>query len=56
MRFMARHALDRWAPSNLPMTNPEVLERTIAENGGTWCAGSRSSPRTWSGGRRASRR
>jgi polyhydroxyalkanoate synthase subunit PhaC len=31
--FMARNALDRWAPSNLPWTNPEVLERTLAEQG-----------------------
>ena len=33
VRFMARNALDRWAPSNLPWTNPEVLERTLAEQG-----------------------
>ncbi|MEZ5904899.1 MAG: alpha/beta fold hydrolase [Geminicoccaceae bacterium] len=33
VRFMARNALDRWAPSNLPWTNPEVLERTAAEQG-----------------------
>ena len=33
LRFMARNALDRWAPSNLPLTNPEVLERTAAEQG-----------------------
>ncbi len=31
--FMARNALDRVAPSNLPWTNPEVLERTLAEQG-----------------------
>jgi polyhydroxyalkanoate synthase len=33
VRFMARNALDRWAPPNLPLTNPEVLERTLAEQG-----------------------
>jgi len=33
VRFMARNALDHWAPSNLPLTNPEVLERTLAEQG-----------------------
>jgi len=33
VRFMARNALDHWAPSNLPWTNPEVLERTTAEQG-----------------------
>ncbi|HRY25196.1 MAG: polyhydroxyalkanoic acid synthase [Geminicoccaceae bacterium] len=33
VRFMARNALDHWAPSNLPWTNPEVLERTAAEQG-----------------------
>lgn len=33
VRFMARNALDRWAPSNLPWANPEVLERTAAEQG-----------------------
>lgn len=33
VRFMARHTLDRLAPSNLFATNPEVLERTIAEGG-----------------------
>ena len=31
--FMARNMLDRFAPSNLPWTNPEVLERTMAEQG-----------------------
>jgi polyhydroxyalkanoate synthase len=33
VRFMARNVLDHWAPSNLPLTNPEVLERTLAERG-----------------------
>ncbi len=33
MRFLARNALDRLAPSNFPLTNPDVLERTLAEGG-----------------------
>lgn len=33
MQFLARNALDRLAPSNFPLTNPDVLERTLAEGG-----------------------
>lgn len=33
VRFMIRQRLDRLAPSNFPFTNPEVIERTIAEGG-----------------------
>lgn len=33
LRFMARNALDPFSPANSPFTNPEVLERTIAEQG-----------------------
>ena len=33
MRFLARNALDRLAPSNCPLTNPDVLERTLAQGG-----------------------
>ena len=33
VRFMARNALDPWSPANLPLTTPEVLERTMAEQG-----------------------
>jgi polyhydroxyalkanoate synthase len=31
--FMAKQALDHAAPSNFPPTNPEVVERTVAEGG-----------------------
>jgi polyhydroxyalkanoate synthase len=37
--FMARQALDTVAPSNFLLTNPEVLERTIATGGGNLMAG-----------------
>ncbi len=33
MAFMRRQVLDMLAPSNFPWTNPEVIERTIAEQG-----------------------
>jgi len=33
MAFMRRQLLDMLAPSNFPWTNPEVIERTIAEQG-----------------------
>jgi polyhydroxyalkanoate synthase len=31
--FMAKQLLDRWSPSNFPLTNPEVVERTARESG-----------------------
>jgi polyhydroxyalkanoate synthase len=31
--FMAKQLLDQAAPSNFPLTNPEVVERTVAEGG-----------------------
>ncbi len=33
VNFVARQLLDMVAPSNFPATNPEVLERTMRENG-----------------------
>ncbi|MEN2988073.1 alpha/beta fold hydrolase [Tistrella sp. BH-R2-4] len=33
MAFTTRQILDVFSPSNLPMTNPEVIERTMAEGG-----------------------
>jgi len=33
MAFMRRQLLDTLAPSNFPWTNPEVIERTVAEQG-----------------------
>jgi polyhydroxyalkanoate synthase subunit PhaC len=33
VNFMTRQWLDRLAPSNFPWTNPDVIERTVAEHG-----------------------
>ena len=33
VNFMSRQLLDMVAPSNFPQTNPEILERTLAEGG-----------------------
>lgn len=33
VEFVARQILDLWSPSNFALTNPEVLDKTIAEGG-----------------------
>lgn len=33
LAFVARQTLDHFSPSNYPLTNPEVLRKTIAESG-----------------------
>jgi len=38
--FAARQILDTIAPSNFPLTNPEILERTLATGGGNLITGS----------------
>ncbi len=38
-RFFARQALDAMCPANQPWLNPEVLETTIAQNGGNLVKG-----------------
>lgn len=41
VRFMGKQVLDAVAPSNNPALNPEVIEATVAHNGGNLVAGAR---------------
>ena len=47
VEFMTRQMLDVFSPSNFVLTNPEVLQKTQAEWGTTWCAGSGTSLEDW---------
>lgn len=42
MAFLTRQVLDMMAPSNFPLTNPEVLNATIAERGQNFLRGARN--------------
>jgi polyhydroxyalkanoate synthase len=45
--FVARQILDMFSPSNFPMTNPEVLNTTIAEGGGNLVRGAVNFTEDW---------
>jgi polyhydroxyalkanoate synthase len=45
--FMLRQALDRWAPSNLPWTNPDVIQATIEQGGRNFVRGWRNLLEDW---------
>jgi poly[(R)-3-hydroxyalkanoate] polymerase subunit PhaC len=42
VNFMTRQWLDRIAPSNFPLTNPVVIERTLAERGQNFVRGAQN--------------
>jgi len=41
-RFMIRQALDMFSPSNIPATNPEIVETTLANGGANLVRGAQS--------------
>ena len=45
--FTARQLLDIWSPSNFPLTNPEVLERTMRSGGMNLLQGIRNLLEDW---------
>jgi len=47
VQFMARQLLDVFSPSNFPLTNPEVLERTVRESGTNLLRGMRHMGEDW---------
>ena len=55
VQFMARQLLDVFSPSNFPLTNPEVLDRTVRESGMNLLRGLRHMAEDWereTGGKR----
>jgi polyhydroxyalkanoate synthase len=47
VNFMARQALDRFAPSNFPWTNPEVVETTREQQGFNFVRGAQNFADDW---------
>lgn len=42
VRFAARQVLDAMSPANFPVTNPEIIEKTVESNGANIAAGMRN--------------
>jgi len=47
LSFVARQILDRYAPSNLPFTNPEVLQATLEQGGMNLVRGAQNLLEDW---------
>ena len=50
VQFTARQILDVFSPSNFPLTNPEVLERTVKEGGMNLLRGMQNMAEDWQRG------
>ena len=47
VEFMSRQILDMFAPSNFPLTNPQVLHRTLEKGGANLVSGFRNMVEDW---------
>jgi polyhydroxyalkanoate synthase len=47
MEFISRQMLDMFAPSNFPLTNPEILQHTLRQGGANFASGFRNFVEDW---------